>query len=160
MSTDELLSELIDVLDDELERMAILRFRLVVLGSLMAADQTPWLERSIQELERASEQLRLADLRRAATTAGLTDEYDLGTEARLGDIADHVAEGWGEILRDRRFRLLEEIAALDGLVQTTTAAAGRRTAIVQEALTFLNSDAAPTYGRRPTGTARLVQGAL
>ena len=161
MSTDDLLIQLIDVLDEELERIAVLRFRLVVLGSLMAADQTPWLERSVQELERASEQLRLADLRRAATTVGLSDEYNLGSEARLGDIADRVDEAWGEILRDRRLRLLEEVAAVERLVETTAAAAGRRTTLVQEALAFLTDHgASTTYGRRPAGTAQLVQGAL
>ncbi len=160
MSTDHLLLQLIDVLDDEIERIAILRFRLVVLGSLMAADQVPWLDRSVQELERASEQLRLVDLRRAATTVGLSDRYHLGSDARLEDLADHVDLAWGEILRDRRIQLLEEIASVEGLVETTAAAVGRRTALVQDALAFLRSDGASTYGRRPTGTAQLVQGAM
>ena len=104
MIPDELLTELVEVLDEELERMATLRFRLIVLGSLMAADQTPWLERSIRDLEVASEQLRLADLRRAAATVGLLHEYDLEDEARLEEIAERADHAWGELLRERRLQ--------------------------------------------------------
>jgi len=160
VTTDDLLIQLIDVLDDELERIATLRFRLVVLGSLMAADQIPWLTRSVQDLERASEELRLVDLRRAATTVGLSDHYHLDPDARLGDIADEVDQAWGEILRDRRVRLLEELAGVERLVETTTAAMGRRTALVRDALAFLRSNGASTYGRHSAGTARLVEGAM
>ncbi len=157
---DELLTELVEVLDEELDRMATLRFRLVVLGSLMAADQTPWLERSIRDLEVASEQLRLADLRRAAATVGLLHEYGLEDEARLEQIADRADHAWGELLRERRLRLLEEMAGVSRLVDTAAAAAGSRTALVQEALDFLRSDAPSDYGQRRGGTARLVQGSM
>ena len=165
VSNDELLTALVEVLDEELERMATLRFRLAVLGSLMAADQTPWIERSIRDLEAASEQLRLADLRRAATTVGLLDEYDLDDDARLEDIADRAEHAWGDLLRERRLRLLEEMAGVARLVDTTTAAAGSKTALVQEALNFLRSDAAAEYapadyGPRRTWTARLVEGSM
>jgi hypothetical protein len=158
--TDDLLNDLIDVLDEELGRLATLRFQLVVLGSLVAADQAPWLDRSVRELERASEELRLADLRRAAATVGLSDEYDLGAEARLGDIAERADRAWGEILFERRSRLLEEIAGIERLVETTTMALGRRAALVGEAMTFLRTGGTSTYGRRPAGRAQLVQGAL
>jgi hypothetical protein len=158
--TDELLTELVEVLDEELERMATLRFRLIVLGSLMAADQTPWLERSIRDLEVASEQLRLADLRRAATTVGLLHEYGLEDEARLEEIAERADHAWGELLRERRLQLLEEMAGVSRLVDTAAAAAGSRTALVQEALTFLRSEPTSDYRQRGGGTARLVQGSM
>jgi len=161
---DRLLTELVEVLDEELDRIATLRFRLVVLGSLMAADQTPWLERSICDLEQASEQLRLVELRRAATTLGISDELELDPDARLGDIAarvDRVNQAWGDLLRERRLRLLEEMTGVAGLVDTTTAAAGRRTALVEEALSFLRGDGGTaTYGRRRPGAAQLVEGSL
>jgi hypothetical protein len=160
VSPDELLTELVEVLDEELERMATLRFRLVVLGSLMAADQTPWLERSIRDLEVASEQLRLSDLRRAAATIGLLHEYDLEDDARLEEIAERTDHVWGELLRERRLRLLEEMAGVSRLVDTAAAAAGSRTALVQEALTFLRSETTSDYGQHRGGTARLVQGSM
>ena len=151
---------MVEVLDEELDRIATLRFRLVVLGSLMAADQTPWLERSIRDLEVASEQLKMADLRRAATTVGLLDELDLDDDARLGDIADRADQAWGEMLRERRLRLLEEMAGVSRLVDTAAAAAGSRTALVRDALRFLRSDPPSDYGQRRGGTARLVQGSM
>jgi hypothetical protein len=158
--TDELLSELVEILDEELDRIATLRFRLVVLGSLMAADQSPWLERSIRDLELASEELRLADLRRAAATVGVLDEFDLEDDARLGDIAEKADRAWGELLRERRLRLLEEMAGVTRLVDTAAAAAGSRTSLIREALTFLRSDATSDYAPRRTGTAGLVQGSM
>lgn len=160
MIVDELLSELVEVLDEELDRIATLRFRLVVLGSLMAADQGPWLERSIRDLELASEELRVADLRRAATTVGVLDEFELGEDARLGEIAERADRAWGELLRERRLRLLEEMAGVSRLVDTAAAAAGSRTALISEALSFLRSDATSEYTQRRGRTARLVQGSL
>ncbi len=160
MSADDLLAELVEVLDEELERMASLRFRLTVLASLMATDQAAWLERSIRDLEAASADLRLADLRRATASVGLIDEYGLDDTARLDDIADRAGHAWGELLRERRLRLLEEMAGLARLVDTTTAAAGSRTALVQEALAFLRRDTATDYGSRRGGTARLVEGSM
>ena len=50
MSTEDLLAQLIEALDDELEQLELLRFRLVVLGSLVAADQAVWLPISVREL--------------------------------------------------------------------------------------------------------------
>jgi hypothetical protein len=165
VSADDLLAELIEVLDEELERLVIMRFRLTVLGSLMAADQSPWLERSIRDLEAASAQLRLADLRRATATVGLIDEYGLNEDARLDEIAERADHAWGEMLRERRLRLLEEMAGVTLLVDTTAAAAGSRITLVEEALTFLRSDTAADYGQRrggPTrgGRARLVEGSM
>jgi hypothetical protein len=160
VSTDDLLAELVEVLDEELERMATLRFRLTVLGSLMATDQSPWLERSVKDLEFASAQLRLADLRRATATVGLIDEYELREDARLEDIAAQADQAWGELLLERRVRLLEEMAGVTRLVDTTAAAAGSRTSLVQEALKFLRNDTGTDYGQRRRATPRLVEGSM
>jgi hypothetical protein len=165
VNADDLLAELIEVLDEELERLVILRFRLTVLDSLMATDQASWLERSIKDLEVASGQLRLADLRRATATVGLIDEYGLDEDARLDEIAERAGFAWGEMLRERRLRLLEEMAGVTLLVDTAAAAAGSRITLVEEALKFLRSDTAADYGQRRGGTARgggarLVEGSM
>ena len=45
------LAQLIETLDAELEQLSVLRFRLVALASLVAADQALWLPMSVRELE-------------------------------------------------------------------------------------------------------------
>ena len=97
MSTEDLLAELIEALDDELEQLTLLRFRLVVLGSLVAADQAVWLPTSVRELQATTDRLRLIDLRRAAATSGITEAFFLDPEAPLPQIAAQVDDGWGEI---------------------------------------------------------------
>jgi hypothetical protein len=165
VSADDLLAQLIEIFDDELERLVTLRFRLTVLQSLMATDQASWLERSVKDLEVASAQLRLADLRRATATVGLIDEYGLDEDARLTEIAEHAGHAWGEMLLERRLRLLEEMAGVTLLIDTSSAAAGSRITLVEEALKFLRSDTAADYGQRRGGSvrggrARLVEGSM
>src|SRR5580692_1553 len=73
VNTEDLLAQLIETLDAELEQLNLLRFRLIVLGALVAADQAFWLPLSVRELEATADQLRLLDLRRAAATSGITE---------------------------------------------------------------------------------------
>ena len=95
MSTEDLLAQLIETLDDELEQLELLRFRLVVLGSLVAADQAVWLPMSVRELQATTERLRFLDLRRAAATSGITEAFFLDPEAQLPQIVAQVDDGWG-----------------------------------------------------------------
>jgi hypothetical protein len=160
VSTEDLLAQLLEILDDELEQLAGLCYRFVVLASLVAADQALWLPMSVQELERATERLRLIDLRRAAATSGVTEAFWLDSEARLQEIADRVDDSWGELLHDRRRELLEQIANLQSMADLTITAVGRRSTLVGEALDFLRSDSSATYGRRSAPRSQIVRGAL
>jgi hypothetical protein len=160
MSTDDLLAQLIEALDDELEQLALLRFRLVVLGSLVAADQPVCLPLSVRELQATTDQLRLIDLRRAAATSGVTEAFFLDPEAHLPQIAAQVDDGWGEILHDRRRLLLEQVANIQSVADLTISALGRRSTLLSEALSFVSSDGGSTYGRQRPARAQIVQGAL
>ena len=138
MSTEDLLAQLIETLDDELEQLALLRFRLVVLGSLVAADQAVWLPMSVRELQATTDQLRLIDLRRAAATSGITEAYFLDPEAHLPQIAAQVDDGWGEMLHDRRRLLLEQVANIRSVADLTISALGRRSTLLQDASSFVS----------------------
>ena len=160
VSIEDLLSLFVETLDHELEQLAVLRFRFVVLASLLAADQSLWLPMSVHELQQATEELRLIDLRRAATALGVTDACRLDADSGLQRIAGRLDESWGELLHDRREELLEQVAHLQSVAEITIAALGRRSALVQEALDFVPKEPGGSYGGRPVSRAQIVQGTI
>jgi len=160
VSTEDLLAQLIESLDAELEQLTLLRFRLIVLGSLVAADQASWLPNSVRELQATTDQLRLIDLRRAAATSGITEAFFLDPEARLPEIAAQVDEGWGEMLHDRRRLLLEQVANIRSVAELTISALGRRSTLLKEALGFLSGGGGSSYGRQGPSRPQIVQGAM
>jgi hypothetical protein len=160
VSTEDLLVQLIETLDAELEQLQLLRFRLIVLGALVAADQAFWLPLSVRELEATADQLRMLDLRRAAATSGITEAFLLDPEAQLPLIASQVDEGWGEMLHDRRRLLLEQVANVRSVAELTVSALGRRSSLLRDALSFLASDGGSSYGRQRPSRPQIVQGAM
>ncbi|MFZ0248568.1 MAG: hypothetical protein WAL61_01385 [Acidimicrobiales bacterium] len=160
MSTEDLLAQLIETLDAELEQLNLLRFRLIVLGALVAADQAFWLPLSVRELEATADQLRLLDLRRAAATSGITEVFLLDPEAQLPEIAAQVDDGWGELLHDRRRLLLEQVANVRSVAELAVSALGRRSTLLRDALSFLGSDGGRSYGRQGPSRPQIVQGAM
>jgi hypothetical protein len=160
VSTEDLLAQLIETLDAELEQLTLLRFRLIVLGSLVAADQAFWLPMCVRELEATTDQLRLLDLRRAAATSGVTEAFLLDPEAHLNQIAAQVDDAWGEILQDRRRLMLEQVANVRSVAELTVSALGRRSNLLRDALRFLSSDGASSYGRQRPSRPQIVQGAM
>jgi hypothetical protein len=160
VSTEDLLAELIETLDAELEQLTLLRFRLIVLGSLVAADQASWLPMSVRELQATTDRLRLIDLRRAAATSGITEAFFLDPEAHLPQIAAQVDDAWGEMLNDRRRLLLEQVANIRSVADLAISALGRRSTLLKEALSFISSDGGSTYGRQRPSRPQIVQGAM
>lgn len=161
MVKDELLlAQLVEILDDELECIESLSYRFAVLAALVGADQSPWIPRAVKDLQTASEELRLVDLRRAAATSGVTLKYGLDPDSRLDVIARHVDEGWGAILDERRSSMIEQMADLQSVADLATSAVQQRSALAEEALEFLRSDSSSTYGRRSAPLAQIVKGAL
>jgi hypothetical protein len=160
VSTEDLLVQLIETLDAELEQLTLLRFRLIVLGSLVAADQAAWLPMQVRELEATTDQLRLIDLRRAATTSGITEAFLIDPESHLPQIAAQVDDGWGELLHDRRRLMLEQVANIRSVAEVTVSALGRRSTLLREALSSLSSEAGSTYGRQGPNRPQIVQGAM
>jgi hypothetical protein len=157
---DDLLLQLVDALDRDLELLAILRYRLIVLGSLAAADQSPSIPTAVREIEVAYEDLRLADLLRATATVRVADELALDPMPRIDEIAARSSGGWSETLLSRRGSLLETIAGIKGVATTVRVAMGRRAALAEEALAFLRVDGGATYGRTVWRGGVLVEGAI
>src|ERR1700677_913218 len=87
VDTDDRFVQLVEALDRDLELLAVLRYRLIVLGALAGADQGPSIPTAVREIEVAYEDLRLADLVRATATVRVAEEFDLGPMPRLAAVA-------------------------------------------------------------------------
>ena len=160
MNTDDLLIHFVETLDRELELLATIRYRLIVLGALASSDQGCSIPTAVHEAEIAFEALRLSELVRASATVRLADELNLDPMPRIGDVAACVDGGWGEILLDRRRALIEAVTDIQGVARSLTEAISRRAALSQDALRFLQTDGQSTYGRNAPRGGVLVEGMI
>ncbi|MHB1210323.1 MAG: hypothetical protein ACYC1I_11565 [Acidimicrobiales bacterium] len=160
MDTDTLLVELVEALDQDLELLAVLRYRMVVLGALAGADQSSSLPLAVREIELAYESLRLAEIVRATVTEKVADEFDIHPMPRIDEIATYVSAGWSNLLLERRQNLIESVSEIQGLSRTIVVAMGRRVALAEEAFAFLHTDTTATYGRPSSRGGVLVEGAI
>ena len=90
----------------------------------------------------------------------LAEAFFLDPEAHLPQIAAQVDDGWGEMLRDRRRLLLEQVANIRSVADLAISALGRRSTLLKEALSFVSGAGGSTYGRQGPARAQIVQGAL
>ena len=160
VDTDDLFVQLVEALDRDLELLAVLRYRLIVLGALAGADQGPSLPTAVREIEVAYEDLRLADLIRAAATVRVAEQFDLDAMPRLDQLAERASGAWGEVLMERRRSIIETVIVIESLAKTVRVAMGRRASLAKEALAFLRIDAGATYGRSVVRGGVLVEGSI
>jgi len=154
VDTDDLFVQLVEALDRDLELLAVLRYRLIVLG------QGPSLPTAVREIEVAYEDLRLADLVRAAATLAVAEVFDLDPMPRLDQLAARSSGAWSEVLMERRRSIIETVIGIEGLASTVRSAMGRRASLAKEALAFLRVDAGATYGRSGVRGGVLVEGSI
>lgn len=160
MTIDELLVKLVDALDRDLELLAALRYRFIVLGALAGADQGPSLPTAVREVELSFEALRIADLVRASATASVAGALELDATPRLDDLAARTEGAWSEILLERRQSLIFSVTTIQGLANTLKSAMGRRVALAEDALSFLRGDRASTYHQTNPRGGLLVEGTI
>jgi hypothetical protein len=160
VDTDDLFVQLVEALDRDLELLATLRYRLIVLGALAGADQVPSIPTAVHEIELAYEDLRLADLVRATATVLVAEEFDLDPMPRLDQLAAQAGGAWSEVLMERRRSLIETVIGIEGLATTVRTAMARRASLAQEALAFLRIDSGATYGRTVARGGVLVEGSI
>jgi hypothetical protein len=160
VDTDDLFVQLVEALDRDLELLATLRYRLIVLGALAGADQGPSLPTAVREIEVAYEDLRLADLVRATATVRVAEEFGLDAMPRLDQLAERASGAWSEVLMERRRSIIETVIGIEGVTNTVRTAMGRRASLAKEALAFLRIDAGATYGRSVARGGVLVEGSI
>ena len=160
VDTDDRFVQLVEALDRDLELLAVLRYRLIVLGALAGADQGPSIPTAVREIEVAYEDLRLADLVRAAATLAVAEVFDLDPMPRLDQLAACAGGAWSEVLMERRRSIIETVLGIENLAGTVRAAMGRRASLAKEALSFLRMDAGATYGRSVVRGGVLIEGSI
>lgn len=161
MNIDDLLVQFMETLDRELELLATVRYRLIVLGALAGGDHNQSIPTAVHEAEIAFEALRLSELVRASVTVRLADEFNLDATPRIEELASHATGSWSELLLERRKALIESVAEIQGLASSITETVGRRAALTEETLRFLHGDAKKvTYGRANSRGGVLVEGAI
>jgi hypothetical protein len=160
VNIDELLVKLVDALDRDIDLLATLRYRFIVLGALAGADQSASLPTAVREVELSFEALRVADLVRASVTARIAEELELEATPRLDELATRTEGAWREILLERRQSLIFAVTSIQSLATTLRTAMGRRVALAEDALAFLRGDRASTYHRTSSRGGLLVEGTI
>ena len=135
-------SELSAQLWQERELLELLLFKLEEEQLLLIAGKSRWISHATREVEQVMERMRLAGLARSVNVTTVAEEYGLGPDATLRELAAAAPDGvWSDILsshliamteltgqiaevRDTNERLLREAArstqeTLSGLTGTT-----------------------------------------
>ena len=127
-------------------------FKLVELRQVLLAGETRFLGWAAEEVERATANVRQAEIERAVLTAQIAAERGLGDDATLSSIIEDAGGPWRTVLLDAQTALRASAAEVDQLLQSTRrlSEAGSRT------LEDGGIEAVLTYGR--TGAAADVRG--
>lgn len=141
------LPDLSSILWREREMLELLLFKLEEEQLVLAGGRTRWLAHATREVELVLEQIRQAEVLRAAEVEVVAAELKLGTNPSLAHLADSVTEPWGTMLRDHRKAFMALAAEISALAEANRdlLTAGQRAAR-ETMLAFTGS--IETYGRR------------
>jgi hypothetical protein len=141
------LPDLSSILWREREMLELLLFKLEEEQLILAGGRTRWLAHATREVELVLEQIRQAEVLRAAEVEVVAAELKLGINPSLASLADRVHEPWGSMLSDHRKAFMALAAEISALAEanrdllTSGARAARETM-----LAFTGS--IETYGRK------------
>jgi hypothetical protein len=140
------LPDLSSILWREREMLELLLFKLEEEQLVLAGGRTRWLAHATREVELVLEQIRQAEVLRAAEVEVIAAELKLGSNPSLAHLADTVAEPWSTMLRDHRKAFMALAAEISTLAEANRdlLTAGQRAAR-ETMLAFTGS--VETYGR-------------
>jgi hypothetical protein len=158
------LTELSSVLWRTRELMELLLFKLEEEQVLLAAGRSRWLAHATREVELVLDQIRQAEVIRAAHSQAVAIELNLPVDASLAQLADAAPMPWFELLHQHRKAFLTLTAEIGGMAELNRdlLTAGQRAA--RETMLVV-SGSVETYGRdgqsvAGTRRARLVDEAI
>lgn len=160
MNTEDLLLKFVEILDNEIDLILRIRYRLTVLGAIVDIDQGKLIPMAVAETESVCESLRLTELVRGSLTAELTETFGLESDSRIDQIAECASGAWHEILLERRSAIIEIVQQVQEIAERVTKEMGSRTALASEAISFLRTDVGSTYGRSQSRGGLLIEGAI
>jgi hypothetical protein len=109
------LPDLSSILWREREMLELLLFKMEEEQLVLAAGRTRWLAHATREVELVLEQIRQAEVLRAAEVEVVAAEQKLGSNPSLANLAESVPEPWSTMLKEHRkafMALAAEISAL------------------------------------------------
>jgi hypothetical protein len=141
------LPDLSSILWREREMLELLLFKLEEEQLILAGGRTRWLAHATREVELVLEQIRQAEVLRAAEVEVVAAELKLGTNPSLARLSESVHEPWGTMLRDHRKAFMALAAEISALAEANRdlLTAGARAAR-ETMLAFTGS--IETYGRK------------
>jgi hypothetical protein len=140
------LTELSSVLWRTRELMELLLFKLEEEQLLLAAGRSRWLAHATREVELVLDQIRQAEVIRAAHSQAAAVDLALPADASLSQLADAAPVPWSDLLHQHRRAFLTLTAEISGLAQANREllTAGQRAA--RETMLIMTGSV-ETYGR-------------
>jgi hypothetical protein len=146
------LADLSSILWREREMLELLLFKLEEEQLLLASGRTRWLAHATREVEIVLEQIRSAEVLRAAEVDAVAALLGLPPNPSLSTLTETAPEPWGEMLREHRKAFLALAAEISTLAEANRdlLTAGQRAAR-ETMLAF--TGATETYGRSGVAVA-------
>lgn len=159
------LTELSSVLWRIRELLELLLFKLEEEQLLLASGRSRWLAHATREVEVVLEQVRQAEVLRAAYAQAAATELGLGPDASLAQIADAAPMPWFEMLHQHRKAFLTLAAEISSLAEANRdlLTSGQRAARETMMVVAGSVDTYGPQGQTVTGgtrRARLVDEAM
>jgi len=141
---------LVGLLTRERLLMELLVFKLISMRQLLLTGETRFLPWAAEEVERATQAVRDAELERAVLVAGLGSERGLA-EPTLGELVADAPDLWRGLLEQTHTELRAHALEVQDLLQSTRRMAEVGARSIAEAMGEVREEALATYG--PTGRA-------
>lgn len=138
------LAEVSSVLWRERELLELLLFKLEEEQLVLTSGRTRWLARATKEVEVVLEEIRRAEVLRAAEVDALGTALGLGPSPSLSKLAESVDEPWSSMLTQHRQAFLTMTAEITALAESNRDLLTAGARATREALLSL-TDGAETY---------------
>jgi hypothetical protein len=141
------LTDLSSVLWRMRELLELLLFKLEEEQLLVASGRGRWLAHATREVELVLEQVRQAEIVRAAEAQAVAEEYGVRGEASLSELAAVAPTPWNELLRQHRQAFVALTAEIGSLADTNKELLTAGLRATRETLLAVGGSVG-TYGRR------------
>lgn len=140
-------SELSAQLWKERELLELLLFRLEEEQLLLVAGKSRWISHATREVEQVMEWMRTVDLARTIDVAAVAEEYGLGPDATLRELAAAAPDVWSDIFASHLVAMTELTRQITEVRDTNERLLREAARSTQETLSDLTGGADPgVYG--------------
>jgi hypothetical protein len=141
------LTDLSSVLWRLRELLELLLFKLEEEQLLLASGRTRWVAHATREVELVLDQIRQAEVVRAAHTHAVALELGLPHDVSLANLTAHAPAPWGDLLRQHRQAFLTLTAEITGLAGANRDLLTRGQRAARETMLMV-AGSVETYGSR------------